>query len=470
MNRYFIQKKNWVFIGLICLGIIITCLSFKSSKQTTDKTNWQTIAKRNLVIELIESGEIEATQTVEIKAPQIGHEELQIIRLIPEGTIVNEGDFIVQFDAANFFKELEKLENEYTASVAELKELESSQEIRLAELRATLTGITLSMENTKLQQQLLKFQAAAKRQEAELEHKKELLQLREAETAISSQKIIDKAERNKLIVKMNNAMENLNRMKEKIKQLELRSPQSGMIVYCETGQNDSKHKIDTGDKIKPGRAVLNIPDMDSMQVKLSVNEIDALKIRPGLGAAIQLEAYPEKHYQGTTKQVSLIALNEGYDSQIKNFNITIAISQPDTLVKPGMTASVRIALDTLNNVLSIPVGTVYEKQGEPVIFPETIYPEPLKIKLQKRTDIFTAIESDILKAGDRIASHAPNMSDNKRLGYFAYYTKYYAENAHLPDSIPEMRNLKRRIGNGRTKNKPSEFFKPREGFPIDFFK
>ena len=116
--------------------------------------------------------------------------DMQIIAMVPEGTVVKEGDFLVQFDTSELEDRLELAQNTLTSLLAQRDGLRAEQSARISQLKANIAAATYSEEIAVLQRELLKYEAAVKRMDAELEEKKARISHIEAQTNLESQEVI----------------------------------------------------------------------------------------------------------------------------------------------------------------------------------------------------------------------------------------------------------------------------------------
>jgi multidrug efflux pump subunit AcrA (membrane-fusion protein) len=107
-----------------------------------------------------------------------------------------------------------------------------------------------------------------------------------------------------------------------------------------------------------------------MKVKVKIHESVIKKIAPGQKATLQVDALPNQPLTGTVKTVGTLAQSEGWRQTVKEYLVEIEIENLPTSagLKPGMTAEVRIHIQTLPNVLMVPVQAVTEYEGKPVCY------------------------------------------------------------------------------------------------------
>ncbi len=92
-------------------------------------------------------------------------------------------------------------------------------------------------------------------------------------------------------------------------------------------------------------------DLAKMQVNTNIDEADVGKLRPGIRAVFTVDAYPGRNFEGTIGQIRLAATTL---QNVVTYDAVIDVSNSDLLLKPGMTANVRIPVETAAGTLKIP--------------------------------------------------------------------------------------------------------------------
>lgn len=142
------------------------------------------------------------------------------------------------------------------------------------------------------------------------------------------------------------AQANLDRMKTNLAYATIISPIDGVVI---------SRDIDIGQTVA---ASLQAPtlftiaqDLTKMEVKTSVDEADIGKVQEGQLATFTVDAYPERNFEGRVKQIRLAPEVE---QNVVSYNVILEVSNPEMLLKPGMTANVTIEIQRRNNVLKVP--------------------------------------------------------------------------------------------------------------------
>lgn len=161
----------------------------------------------------------------------------------------------------------------------------------------------------------------------------------------------------------------------------------------------------TGDQVNPGTVAFQIDDLSQLLVDVDIAEVDINSIKIGQSATITFDAIQTKSYDGKVVEVARIGTaGQG----VVNFKVTIALSDPDELVLPGMTAAVNIIVHQLDNVLLIPNRAVRLLEGNRVVYVlQNNTAVPVNIELGASSDTDSELVSGDLKEGDLIILNPP---------------------------------------------------------------
>jgi HlyD family secretion protein len=92
-------------------------------------------------------------------------------------------------------------------------------------------------------------------------------------------------------------------------------------------------------------------DLTRMQIDSNVSEADIGQIKVGQPVKFRVDAFPDKEYSGEVRQVRLNAKTE---QNVVTYNVVVDVANPDLVLLPGMTANLRVQVETRRNVLRVP--------------------------------------------------------------------------------------------------------------------
>ncbi len=392
--------RKWVIgSGLFVILLIFLCQDDHPSAIV--RNDWVKVKKGPFVVDLVESGEVEALSKRTVSTPMMWASNMQIIGLVPEGTFVEEGDFLVQFDASDLEERYELNEERIASLKADLQRILAQQKRRISELESNLVLAEYTQEQAQLTMESQKYESEANKEEARIQLKQAEISLKTTREMLDAQRIIDKSEVIRTQTSIRQAENDQELTKQRIDMLRLSAPARGMVVYEEVGQYNSRERLRVGYTGRPGEALITIPDLAEMQVKTFVNEVDRAKVQPGQSADISLDAYPDLMFSGEVSDVARLAQMLENEDNLKGFAVYVRIHGADDRLKPGMTAKVRIHLKTYEDVIAVPLGTVYEVDGQPVVF-KGRGRSRTPVQLGERNE-GSVIVTEGLKTGDRIS-------------------------------------------------------------------
>jgi len=157
------------------------------------------------------------------------------------------------------------------------------------------------------------------------------------EGARSNLKKIDAAEREVDVAKaqVQAAQAALDLAEIQLQHTQLRSPFEGII----TSRN-----LEPGEVVSPGREIISLADLSSVDLKVFVDETEIGKIKPGQEVEIKTDTFPDKVYQGHVSFISPTAeftpkIIQTHKERVKLvYLVKIAIPNPDLELKSGMPA------------------------------------------------------------------------------------------------------------------------------------
>jgi len=213
----------------------------------------------------------------------------------------------------------------------------------------------------------------------------------------------------------------LNDLKEQLEKCTLRAKKSGLVVYG--GGNDEgfyygdQERIREGATVRERQAIITIPDMSRMTVKVKIHESYIKKIKKGQKARITVDAFPDKVLTGEVSKVGVLPDTQWrwMNPDLKVYLTTITLDETQDWVKPGMSAKVEILVGKLENCLYVPVQAVSPEGDKQVCFLAGYKPERREVQIGEFNDEFIEVKSG-LKEGDRVLLRHPESSETSGPG------------------------------------------------------
>jgi HlyD family secretion protein len=370
------------------------------SKQTFSTTVLTQPVKRDLFIyEVTEQGEIESSSNVEVACEVQSKNSggTTIIEIVPEGTNVKPGDFLVRLDASALREELSQQQIVCNASEAAVIQAENTLRTAQINRQEYLEG-TFRQEEQIILSEMSVAEENLRRAEDYARHSEKLaakgyvtpLQLEADKFAVEKAKMDLETAKTKLNVLRNYTREKmLSQLEADIKtaeanlksqqnthaldldklkhvQEQITAPAEGQVVYANKSdrRGSSDVIIEAGSSVRERQVIIRLPDPKRMQVKAKINESRVDRVRPGQPATIRLDAFPDIELTGTVTRVDDYPLaGSWFTSSIKEYGTIIQIDEPPPGSRPGMTAEVKIRVEEVPDALQIPVQAVVERGG-----------------------------------------------------------------------------------------------------------
>ncbi len=145
---------------------------------------------------------------------------------------------------------------------------------------------------------------------------------------------------------------------------------SGMLASTVTGTSSEKLAA-AANEIAEQYSVkevtwLSVTPQDSMKITISVDEMDILALEVGQEAIVTLDAFPGRSFEGVVTSIDRNGANSGGSSK---YAAVITIDRSDDMLA-GMNASVKITLETTEDVLIIPVTALVEDETGVYVYTE----------------------------------------------------------------------------------------------------
>src|SRR5580765_2722407 len=117
--RFFLRRKG--LTALVAAGFLLVAVGAVALHRTSAPRVATAEVKRGEFVDYVQiRGEIKALHSVQLTAPSIAG-DLQIVKLVPTGTMVKAGDVVVQFDTTALHTTLEQKQSELKSAEADIE-------------------------------------------------------------------------------------------------------------------------------------------------------------------------------------------------------------------------------------------------------------------------------------------------------------------------------------------------------------
>lgn len=362
------MKKKSLYFIIPALVLVAAYFIFAKSPSASENDIWVNVGKGEFQIEISTTGELEAKNSVKIQGPTSLRMariwNVKIEKIVPEGTVVNKGDFIASLDRAELADRINNVRNELEQRESDYTQTKLDTAIRLRKLRDELVNKEYTVEERKLTLEQSKFEPPATIKQNELNLEKAIRELEQAEVNYQLEKEKAVEEMKKAYSRMMEEKNEVDFLNKLMMEMRISAPESGMVIYDRDRSGSRKGE---GSMISPwDPTVATLPDLTKMISKTYINEVDIRKVKEGQPVKIGLDAFPEKKLTGSVISVANVG-EQKPNSDAKVFEVTIEVNESDTTLRPAMTTSNVIIADVVKDALFVPLESIHS-QGDSLTY------------------------------------------------------------------------------------------------------
>ncbi len=360
------------------------------------------VGRGPLQVTVSADGNVESASNIEVKCRVAGGST--ILWIVEDGKVVEEGEEIVRLDTAAIDDKLNSQRIVYEKAMSTeiqaredlesakigVKEYEEGTYIQLlkqveAEVQIALENLRGSENQLKYTQRMARkgFVSSLQREADEFGVERAKLDLDAANT--KKRVLVDftrektlrdlEAKREAAAARLRSeqaglALEKarLERLQDQMKNCVITAPKKGMVVYANDSRSGSRFggsgqpQVEEGAMVRESQALVRLPDLSKMLVKVTIHESRVDQVRPGLPASIVIQ---DQEYAGKVLSVANQPQPTSlFSANVKEYATSISIDGATGGLRPGMTAKVTILVASLTDVLTVPVSAVVEQRGQ----------------------------------------------------------------------------------------------------------
>jgi len=359
------KKKYYIIIATV-LVVIIAYAVFRPKGESL-KLLTVKVEKGEFEILVTTTGELQAKSSVDIMGPSelrnsrsIRIRNIKIQDLVPEGTVVDSGEYVGELDRSEVGTSLKDLEDELETMESQYLKTKLDTTMQMRELRDQLVNLRFTMEEKQIVLDQSKFEPPATIRQATIDLEKSQRSFDQANDNYSLKDQQAQANMREASINLDKARRKVEELKNVISKFIIYAPQSGMVIYKKEWSGQ-KRKV--GSMINPwDLTVATLPDLSTMNSKTYVNEIDISKVKAGQEVRMGIDAFPEREYTGQVIEVANIG-EQLQNTDAKVFEVIISVDQSDSIMRPAMTTSNQIITNIYDDVLFLPLEAIHNEDS-----------------------------------------------------------------------------------------------------------
>lgn len=374
------EMKKIVTIGVIVVAIAALVIFNSLTSKKGDVAVFTEVNRGQFEITVTNSGELLAEHSIDILGPSLATndqggrggggrggfggmgnidmhaQDLKILDIVAEGTMVKAGDYIAQLDRTSYDNSLKDAQESVTTYKANVDLAVLDTAVTLTSLRDNIKNQHYVVEEAAIALDQSRFEPPAVIKKAENTLNKEQRALDQLKSSYKLRVTQNLANINQEKLKLERTEKLVSDLQNFLSQFTVRAPADGMVTY---------YKDRIGSKRKAGssvntfdRVIATLPDLSSMLSKVYVNEIEISKVKLGQKAEITIDAFPNKSFTGEVISVANIG-EQLPNSDAKMFEVMVKLDGSDQALRPSMTTTNKIIIKSFPEVTYIPLESVH---------------------------------------------------------------------------------------------------------------
>jgi len=320
------RRKVIIFlvIALVLVGGTVAAIFRKREVVITVQTD--KVTRRSLTELVVANGKIQPVVQVVI-SPEVAGE----ITTLPvkEGDHVKKGDLLVQIKPDNY---------------------EASRNSAEANFKSALASKTVA-------------QAELDKAEAEFKRYEELFRTK----LVSDSVMLDfktvydvaKLRYTNSLHQADQAKYGLDKARDDLSKTTIQSPMDGTVTRL---RSQAGERV-LGTSFNMGTEIMTIANLEAMEARVDIGEIDVVLIKPGQRTRLEVDAFKDRKFSGTVTEIANSSKGSssfGQSSQTQEatkFEVKIRVSEKENF-RPGMSVSTEIETRYATNVLTVPIAAI----------------------------------------------------------------------------------------------------------------
>lgn len=335
------------------------------------KAIWHTVAKGEIIPQLVERGTLEAVQVSDVSC-RVKSGEIIIKWVADDGTIVKRGDKILEFDD-RFLRDKIR-EQRLPVELAQAMQEQATRSLALVEREGKLAVREAHADVTTAELEL-KADAGAdalKKELLELRVERARVGVEKARLTATKQRFRAEAELREKTAALQQEQARLRALEEDLQNCTVMAPQDGLLVYYVPPQranrlpnNEQQTLVAQGEPVRTGQKLLRVADLRRMAVALRVPEGKISRVRKDMSASVRVDAFPNVSLTGVVASVATVASQADWQARdVKVYPVLIRLDGENQRLKPGMSAEARVVFERRQGVLWLPAVAVVGKGKE----------------------------------------------------------------------------------------------------------
>jgi HlyD family secretion protein len=312
------------------------------------------VSDSDVLKEVILTGELYSAHSTIFMVPNArNNSSFTISSLAPEGSLIKKGDLIVQFDDSALLSQRADAERSLGEAELSIEKTKTDLESQRGDLRNSVIQAQSKVDQDVLYAKISKdLLSANDYQKYQLNLQQSKLSLQKAQEQLDNFEANYQSQMTKAEISRSRSELILKWIDSDSGSLKIFAPQDGILIYGDNWK--TKRRIQPGDSLMNGQEVARLPDLSDMQVTGYVYDTEYSLLGRDMRGSVTLDALPGFQVGGKIVSLTNVADYKGFATRKKVFKAIVQLDKADPLMKPGMTARVRIPIVLAKKTIAIP--------------------------------------------------------------------------------------------------------------------
>jgi len=366
------RKRFFIIGGVIVVLVLIIGLTLATSGKKSDEVDVYKVERGDVSPTVTADGLVAAKDMVNISSQVMGE-----ITALPfkEGDRVKKGDVIVRINPDTYQRDVASAKASYNQAKVSYSQAEVTLKQRSRDWKRAKDMFKQGIYSTQ------------QRDDAKLAYESAKLSADQATASVAQ------------------SLAYYHKAQDNLAKCTIRAPLDGVVtaVNAKVGETAVMGTMNFA-----GTVIMTVSDLSQIITEVMVDEVDLPRLSLGQPAEVTVDALGGRKYEGKVIEIgaSAQASQSGTQSNIRQFKVKVALTDPDADLKPGITTRVKLIAKKRSNVLKVPIGCIRteEKDGNQIFFVLAVK----KGKVEKKVitiglsdDLDTEVKSG-LKEGDEV--------------------------------------------------------------------
>jgi HlyD family secretion protein len=325
---------------------------------------WLSVEASDRPVTVAASGVITSANALRFGPPPNRSWRIAITYLAQEGSRVEAGDTLAQFDGSRTDDRIREVSAGLNSARSELESLLETQQREIEDSKVRLAAAESEAEK------------AARKADADaelfasLEYQKLVEQKNIKQALYENEKVrsrlaarVRASRQAELEADIRRLESELNGAQRELEAFTIKAPRAGLVIV---GTNREGQKLDTNDQVNPGMIVVELADETDLVIQAEVPEFVANRIELGQAASITVDAVGGSEVSGEVIDMGSVVRRQSRYSQAMVRDVTVSL--PDQLIpslRAGMSVKLDIVVDNMRAALAVPDSALVYRDGKP---------------------------------------------------------------------------------------------------------